>query len=363
MIEGLLPPSSRDDPLDARRRGGLNRPAGRDRAGERDRVHLRVGDDSRPDRLAGPLDDVEDAGRDPCLECEFRHDDRAHRRLLGGLQDDAVAGAQSEQPEGGGGGGTVPGNDRSDDTDRLANLLDGELVRDCGDRAVELARPARVVLESVDGELDDEPGVHPQQARVDHIEVRQLVLVLGEQGGELAKAPFLLERREVAPAAVVECLACGLDCPVDVGRRARGGRRDLLPGGGVDHRHRAAVERWNELTIDHVAEQGTIKLPGGRRRDRISGGISQHTHGLTVSPCLRIHPRRCGRFELTSVQDNVGCRLCQAAWSIGLASACTEVISTWDHNRAALELAALEPRVRLDGLPEAYPLDLDMDRA
>ena len=84
------------------------------------------------------------------------------------------------------------------------------------------------------------PGVEPEQARVDDVELGELVAVLGDQRGEPAQPPLLLERRQVAPAAVVERRARGPDGALDVGGGPGGRRRDLLAGRGIDHGHGAA---------------------------------------------------------------------------------------------------------------------------
>ncbi len=143
---------------------------------------------------------------------------------------------------------------------------------------MQLRGPARVVLDAVGRELDDEPRVEPEQARVDHVELRQLVAVLGDQGGQPAQPPLLLERRQVAPASVVERGARGPHRALDIrgGPRRRG--RELLAGGGIDHRHGAAVERRHDLAVDDVAEQWPVELPRGGGRDRIRGGVGQDAH-------------------------------------------------------------------------------------
>ena len=82
---------------------------------------------------------------------------------------------------------------------------------------MQLARPARVVIDAVHRELCDEAGVHPQQPGIDHVEIGELVGMLSQQARELAQAALLLERREEPPPAVIECLARGLDGPVDIG--------------------------------------------------------------------------------------------------------------------------------------------------
>src|SRR5215207_8465371 len=160
----------------------------------------------------------------------------------GGLHDDAVAGAEGEQAHRGCRHRPVPRDDRSDHAERLAHLVDGEVVRHRGDAAVQLRGPPRVVVEAVDRELDDEPRVHAQQTGVDDVELSELVPVLGDQSRQPPQPPLLLERRQVAPAPIVERRARGPHRALDVRGGAGRRGRDLLAGGRIDHRHRAAVE-------------------------------------------------------------------------------------------------------------------------
>ena len=103
--------------------------------------------------------------------------------------------------------------------------------------------------------------------------------VLGDERRQPAQPPFLLERGQVAPAAVVERRARGPDRALHVRRRPGGRGGDLLAGGGIDHRHGAAVERRHDLAVDDVAEQRPVELARGGSRDRIRGGVGQDAHG------------------------------------------------------------------------------------
>ena len=87
-----------------------------------------------------------------------------------------------------------------------------------------------VVVEAGDGELDDGVGVAAQQAGVERVEVAEHRAVLGEQLGEAAQAPLLLERREVAPPAVLERAAGRADGPLEVLGIAGGDGADLGAG-------------------------------------------------------------------------------------------------------------------------------------
>ena len=154
--------------------------------------------------------------------------------------------------------GPFHGHDRADHAERLAHLVDGELVRHGGDAAVQLRGPARVVVDAVDRELDDEPRVEPEQARVDDVELGELVAVLGDQRGEPAQPPLLLERRQVAPAAVVE-------------RRARGPHGALDVCGGPGRRGRDLARRSRDRSPAWCRRRATAR-PRRRRRGRTAAG-------------------------------------------------------------------------------------------
>src|SRR3954454_15792828 len=91
---------------------------------------------------ARALDAVEAPGGDPRLERQLGHQHRRHRRLLGGLEHDAVAGGQGARDEAEHEGRAVPRGDEADDADRLADLGHRELRRHGGDGALELRRPS-----------------------------------------------------------------------------------------------------------------------------------------------------------------------------------------------------------------------------
>ena len=242
-------------------------------------------DDRRADDFADALYDIEHARRDARFERELGEHNSGHRCLLGGLQHHAVAGTEGIDPERCAGGRAVPGDDRADDADRLAHLVHGEVVRHGRDRSVELAWPARVVVDAVGGELDDEARVEAQQARVDHVELGELVAVLDDELGQAAEAPLLLERRQEAPAPVLERRARGTHGAFHVCGRARGRDCDLLARCRVDHRHGLSVQRRDDLAVDHVPEQLAIELARRGLRDGISGYVGKRGHAA-ISPQL-----------------------------------------------------------------------------
>ena len=86
---------------------------------------------------------------------------------------------------------------------------------------------------------------------------------------------LLLERRQKPPAAVVERRARRSHRPLDVRRRPGRRGRDLLTRGRIDHRHRRAVERRDDLTVDDVAEERPPQVPRRHLRDGVRRGVYQ----------------------------------------------------------------------------------------
>ena len=92
---------------------------------------------------AEAVDDVEDAFRQQVADDVHQHHD-AHRRLLGGLQHDAVAGGERgrqlphrhQDRE-------VPRNDLADDAERFMEVIGDGVVIDLGDRALLRAQRSR----------------------------------------------------------------------------------------------------------------------------------------------------------------------------------------------------------------------------
>ena len=131
----------------------MSRP-GRRLAGEGD-----LGDAvRRGERLAGleaeAVDDIEHALRQEIADQLHQHHDRG-RGLLGGLEDDAVAGRQRgrELPDRHQ-DREVPGNDLADDAERLVEMIGDGVVVDLAERAFLRADRAREIAEMVDRERE-----------------------------------------------------------------------------------------------------------------------------------------------------------------------------------------------------------------
>jgi hypothetical protein len=186
---GVLAAELERDRLDRLRRRRHDTAADLGRAGERDLVDERVGDERGARRpVAG--DDVEHAGGQPGLERQGGEPQRAQRRLLGRLEDDGVAGRERgpelprrhEQR-------VVPRHDLTADADGLAGRVGEERAVGRVDRAVQLRRPARVVPQDRRGPADVPAGLEDRLAVVARLERAELLGVLVDQVREAVQAP------------------------------------------------------------------------------------------------------------------------------------------------------------------------------
>ena len=248
-------------------------------AGERDRVHARVGDQPRADlALAGQQ--RERVGGDARGAQRLDEHVGAARRLLGGLEHDGVAGGER-------GGGhpardrdrEVPRRDHRDDAARPVAervALAGDLEQLLAGR--ELDRAARVVLEEVDRLADVAVGLGPRLGALAHLERgdREPALAQPRGGAEQHRGAAGGGRRRPRP-------------------RSGGGRErrvDLGVGGGGracdDAVRRAGVGR-----DERVARPGVVADPDGHRERsgrvvrgegvgelRADGRPAQLQHGL-----------------------------------------------------------------------------------
>ncbi len=192
--------------------------------GQRDEVDVRMCRDCRPDLVAAPGDDVENAVRQPGLLRQLAEHERRERRDRGGLEDHRIAGRQSrpdlpdrhhER--------VVPGRDLADDPDRLTP--DHARVRAAvlgGRFALEMANRRRKETQVVRAERNVRVATELEgRSRLGRLDVRDLGGVLIDEVGELVEDRHPLGDPFPAPAAVPEGRACRGDGPVDVGRGAR----------------------------------------------------------------------------------------------------------------------------------------------
>ena len=118
---------------------------------------------------------------------------------------------------------------------------------------------------------------------------RELVGVLLHEISEAMHELLALVESHAGPWALVEGGAGGGDGAVRVGLTAAGNGRPLLPGVGIDIRHRGAVERGNLLAADDVTEE----LHG---RPPVRGGKSSHAREVpSQCPVPRVRTPRTGQ--------------------------------------------------------------------
>ena len=197
-------------------------------AGERDHVDVRMPADRLPRRLAEAGDDLEHAVGKACLSGELRETKRGQRRLLRGLEDDAVPGRErgTELPRGHH-QGEVPRHHRADDAERLADDRDVRVGPGRRDLVVDLVDRLAVPGDALRGERHvDVRRVANRLAHVDRLQQRKLLGVLGHQRRQLLEDPLALLRGQARPDARLEGCARPSHRAVDVGRVARG---DLAP--------------------------------------------------------------------------------------------------------------------------------------
>ena len=225
----------------------------------------RVADERVADGNAVPGHDLQHAGRQHLL-CELDEAQHRQRRLLGGLDDLDVARRErrphlpDRHEE-----RVVPGADPRDDPEGLAadhrrvalDVLRGGLPLEVPRRAREEAQVVRHDARLVDRDP-------PRLADVLRLEARQLLCVLVDQVGELQEQLHPVLR--CLPAPLVPRRLRRGDRALDVLRRATGHLRDHLAGRRVEHLHRLARRRVDELAADEH-----LVLGHGNAHGRSSG--------------------------------------------------------------------------------------------
>ena len=222
------------------------------RAGERDERHVRMLDEALADRLAAAVHDVEDARRQPGLLEDLDEALAQHRRVARGLEDDRVAADERGRDlPARDGDREVPGRDRADDADRLADAH-LELVRHLRRRRLAEEAPALAghVEGHVDRLLDVAAGLGAHLPHLAHHQLGQLVLVLDEALRDPEENLAAARRRRQAPALVG--LLRGLDRAVDVGLRRARERPDRLARGRVRRVERVVAGGVDPLAADEV---------------------------------------------------------------------------------------------------------------
>ena len=217
---GDLPPSSRLTRFRLLSADAFKqRATGASAAGEADLVDIHVAAESFTSGMAVASDHVEYAFRQAGFHAQFGQFERGERRHFGRLQDDrAAAGQRRRYLPDGDLQRIIPGDDRADHSDRLAQRVVQIGTIDRDRLAVDFANPAGVVAEGVDGGADiGARGFAQRLAVLDRFEPGKLVLVFDEQLGDVPENFFLLRRIHPAPALLFETRAGGRDGAIDIG--------------------------------------------------------------------------------------------------------------------------------------------------
>ncbi|EAQ00328.1 carR [Janibacter sp. HTCC2649] len=262
----------RDDVL----RGVLHdQPPGRRLAGERDLVDARVGREGLAGLDAEAVDHVEDTvGEQVGDDLDDSQDRRG--RLLGRLEDDAVAGRErgSELPRRHE-DGEVPRDDLTDDAEGLVEVVGHRVVVDLGDPALLGADASSEVAEVVDRERKvGGEGLADRLAVLPGLEHGELLEVLLEPVGDLEQDVAPLRRRRATPGVLG--VRGGLDGGVDVGCLAASHHHERLAVDWRDVLERLAILGRDPLAADEVVElRGqnhlrAVRIGGCKHHDRTS---------------------------------------------------------------------------------------------
>ncbi len=228
-----------------------------------------------------PVSTLRTPGGSPASRASSPSRSAVERRLLRGLEHDRAAGGQRrpdlpdrhQQRE-------VPGDDLGADADRLASRVteDPRVARRDG-RALDLGRPARVVLEVGDAVGHVDPlGELQRLAVVERLELGQLLLdVACDELGERLDPPAALGGGQLAPRrADLERAPRGRHRRVDV---VGAGKRDLRGDGagrGVVRRERPAVGGRAPLAVDEQAVLAGEERPRRLGEPLVCRGVYGH---------------------------------------------------------------------------------------
>ena len=145
----------------------------------------------------------------------------------------------------------VPRRDHSHHADRLAQGVVHERPVNRNDLAVQVARPARVVVENVGGGFHVAPLRSLERfARVQALDHRQLVAVFVDQLSDPPEDFPAFRGVHLRPGTGLECLARGLDGAIDVRRLAPLDRGQKLARRGVHHVDLLPRSAFARLTSD-----------------------------------------------------------------------------------------------------------------
>jgi hypothetical protein len=194
--------------------------------------------------------------------------------------------------------GTVPRHDRTDDTDRFAHFLHDQPGHGRGDSAMQLGRPARIIVGERDRELDQEVRVSAHDPAVEHVQIHQRIAIVGEQDRQAAQSFFAFRRRQIAPAAVLESNARGADCAIDIGGGAARDVREDAAGPGLvigealarQGRHGLAFDEMSELSVFEKTPRSGGQRVGVESRCESGGAGHEASPIRSVMPDTRASP-------------------------------------------------------------------------
>ena len=234
--------------------GGIDAPAGGDRAGERDLGHARIGHQRLPDRACA-LQDVVKAGGQAGLGQDLGQAQGAERCGLGGLEHHRIAAGECGRTLPGGDlGGIVPGPDADADAQRLADRVDeippeGDVI--AGQRGGEAAE----IFERIGGR----GGIGHQRlgqrlAGVEGFEHGEVMVAGADEVGRAAQDAPAFDRAQGRPVA----LGAGGGGKRAVDQRRGGGAQggDGRPGRGIDDGQRLARRVLDKGAVDVVRGGG-----------------------------------------------------------------------------------------------------------
>lgn len=188
-----------------------------------------------------------------------------YRSLFSRLQDDSVAASEGRaelprQHE----KRIVPWNDLTAYADGL-HAGEAEDATIGGDGlAVNLVGPAGIILETGDRAVNIELSLGDGLAVIESLELGDVVLVLGDQVGELGDHGATGRSLKLTPGrGELESLSGGLHGKIDIGGIALGNVTDLLLSSRVEAFERLAGNGVNEFVVDE-------KLFGEREENRMA---------------------------------------------------------------------------------------------
>ena len=223
-------------------------------AGESDLVNVHVAGDGGTSDTTETRDDVNNTRGETSLNNQLGGVKTRQRSLLGGLQNDGVAGGNGrtdlpsphEDRE-------VPGNNLATDTNGLVAGVGESLGVGVNGLAVDLVGPATVVTKTSGGVGDINLGHGDGLAVVQSLNGGQDLDITLEEVGQLGEEAATLGGGHLSPDTL-EALAGSLDGNVDILLGGLVHRDNGLLVGGVDGLEGLAVDALDEFVVDEPVE-------------------------------------------------------------------------------------------------------------